>query len=423
MENRTNNSMPAPAKSSTGMDENAAVKQNKVIKRYILMSDLKQSRMKGGFMKNCSKFCLLTVLIVITSMLLTACCTDNTGKGERKAKSGNAEQVPGAVSKLELDRYNAVSSTLSAKEGGFAGLTLPDNSKVRVMFPPESVEKDVPFSISPVISLPVEDDLTISRGFDIEFQETGSSWGFLFPAVIQFVFDRALPEGASIVKYSNDGKDYLPVRSTITSRDGMTYLTAGVTGFSAYGVRGLTSAEIEAQADRLEEKGFDWVIQIDDKKEGVVSPDGTQCTMIFKMNVVNSGDFFMDDFIGEASFLSVGAKEVGALIPAVGAIEVKDANVEFSLVAPLDPPVKTEDGLTTIEPLVRRDWTSSGKFRFVMSMVGFMGIEMEPDDANQDALEVPYEVSIYGPRVVVTLRIPGFEEMNFRGKIIGHGKK
>ena len=374
-------------------------------------------------MKNCSKFCFLTVLIVITSILQTACHTDSTGREEREPESGNVEQISEAVSRLEIDRHNAVSSMLSVREGGFASLTLPDKSEARVMFSPESIEKDVSFNVSPVISLPLEDDAVISRGFDIEFQEAGNAAAFSFPAVIQFVFDRALPEGASIVKYSNEGKDYLPVRSTITSRDGLTYLTAGVTGFSAYGVRELTSAEIEALADQLEEKGFDWVIRIDDKKEGVVSPDGTQCTMIFRMSAVNSGDFFMDNFKGEASFLSVGAKEVGAVIPAAGAMEVKDSDVEFSLVAPLDPPIKTEDGLTTIEPLVKRDWTSSGKFRFVMSMVGFMGIEMEVDDADQDAFEVPYEVSIYGPQAVVTLRIPGFEEMDFRGSIIGHGKK
>jgi hypothetical protein len=128
--------------------------------------------------------------------------------------------------------------------------------------------------------------------------------------------------------------------------------------------------------------------------------------MTFNMQAVNTNGAFE----GRAMLESVGVKDVGADIPAVGKIAVV-SNVSFALIPEPEQPESTEDPLA---PLVNVDYRGKGTFHFIMTDVGFMALETEGDIGL--SIDIPFEVIVTGDDVSISFTFePTF--LSFRGKI------
>lgn len=155
-------------------------------------------------------------------------------------------------------------------------------------------------------------------------------------------------------------------------------------------------------------------IQINDEAEGIIAQDGTECIMIFEMNAVSENGIFK----GQAMLRSVGVKDTGGSIPATGAVELVSM-VEFTL-DPTDsdvpPTVNIADNEVALAPLVEADYRGKGTFRFILTDVGFMALEIDLED-DDIFLEVPFEIIVTGDEVGLGFDAPDGQFLSFQGKL------
>ena len=156
------------------------------------------------------------------------------------------------------------------------------------------------------------------------------------------------------------------------------------------------------------------MIEINDKVEGIIAQDGTECIMIFDMNSVSENGIFK----GQAMLRSVGMKDTGGSIPATGTVELVSM-VEFTL-DPTDsevlPTVIIGDNKVALAPIVEADYRGKGTFRFIMTDVGFMALEIDLED-DDIFLEVPFEISVTGDKVGLGFSAPDGQYLSFQGKL------
>lgn len=155
-------------------------------------------------------------------------------------------------------------------------------------------------------------------------------------------------------------------------------------------------------------------IEINDKIEDFIAQDGTKCVMIFEMQSVTENGVFK----GQAMLQSVGVKDAGSVLPAVGMVGLV-SEVEFTLdpAASEEPPtVEVGDDEFTLAPLVDVDYRGRGTFRFILTDVGFMALEIEVEDKDI-LLEVPFEVVVTGDNVGIGFSAPDGQFLSFQGKL------
>ncbi len=155
-------------------------------------------------------------------------------------------------------------------------------------------------------------------------------------------------------------------------------------------------------------------IEISDKVEGIIAQDGTECIMIFEMISASENGIFK----GQAMLRSVGVKDIGGSIPATGTVELVSM-VEFTLDSTdsEEPPTVNIGGNeVTLAPLVEADYRGKGTFRFIMTDVGFMALEIDLDD-DDIFLEVPFEITVTGDKVGLGFSAPDGQFLSFQGKL------
>ncbi len=154
-------------------------------------------------------------------------------------------------------------------------------------------------------------------------------------------------------------------------------------------------------------------VEINDKVEGIIAQDGTECIMIFEMNSVSENGIFK----GQAMLRSVGMKDTGGSIPATGTVELVSM-VEFTL-DPTDsevlPTVIIGDNKVALAPIVEADYRGKGTFRFIMTDVGFMALEIDLED-DDIFHEVPFEIIVTGGKVSLGFSAPDGQYLSFQGQ-------
>jgi hypothetical protein len=164
----------------------------------------------------------------------------------------------------------------------------------------------------------------------------------------------------------------------------------------------------EAAAIGLE----DAMIEFDDKIENMTAVDGTKNNLFFTMKADHKDGVFT----GQAMLAAAGVKDVGGDIPATAGMQYV-AKVEFSL-QPVENNKTATVGDMDIAPLVKKDWSGSGNFHFILTDVGFMALEAEVDEEDALTVDVPFEISVFGSEVAVSFEMPDSEPLRFKGKII-----
>ena len=156
-------------------------------------------------------------------------------------------------------------------------------------------------------------------------------------------------------------------------------------------------------------------IEINDKEEDIIAQDGTNCTMIFEMQAVSSNGVFE----GQAMLQSIGVKDAGSSIPAVGMVGLV-SKVVFTLEPHADEeqPAGTEgdDGLI-LAPLVDVDYEGKGTFEFILTDVGFMALEIDVTDEDI-FIEIPFEITVSGDTVGIGFNVPDGQFITFQGKLL-----
>lgn len=152
-------------------------------------------------------------------------------------------------------------------------------------------------------------------------------------------------------------------------------------------------------------------IEINDKMENVVAQDGTNCTMTFEMQAESTNGVFK----GQAMLQSIGVKDEGGDIPAAGMLKLV-SKAEFTL-EPAASEEQSAGNEIDLASLVKVDYHGKGTFRFIMTDVGFMALEIETEE-NDMFLEIPFEVTVAGDNVGICFNAPDGQLLSFQGKLL-----
>lgn len=152
-------------------------------------------------------------------------------------------------------------------------------------------------------------------------------------------------------------------------------------------------------------------IEINDKVENVIAQDGTNCTMTFEMQAESTNGVFK----GQVMLQSIGVKDAGGSVPATGMLGLV-SKAEFTL-EPAAAEKQSADNEIDLAPLVKVDYRGKGTFRFIMTDVGFMALEMEVGE-NDMFLDVPFEVTVTGNNVGISFNSPDGQLLSFQGNLL-----
>lgn len=152
-------------------------------------------------------------------------------------------------------------------------------------------------------------------------------------------------------------------------------------------------------------------VEINDKMENVIAQDGTNCTMTFEMQAKSINGIFK----GQSMLQSIGVKNAGGSIPAAGMLALV-SKAEFTL-EPAASEEKSAGNGIDLAPLVKVDYRGKGIFRFIMTDVGFMALEMELKEDDM-FLDVPFEVTVTGDKIGISFNAPDGQLLSFQGRLL-----
>lgn len=201
--------------------------------------------------------------------------------------------------------------------------------------------------------------------------------------------------------------------ATISSDGTVTAVAKGETTATAKR-EGPTGVQVNCHITVEEQKTLDTdgaKIEVNDKVENVIAQDGTNCTMTFEMQAESTNGVFE----GQAMLQSIGVKNAGGSVPAAGMLELV-SKVEFTL-EPAAAEKQYADNEIDLAPLVKVDYRGKGTFRFIMTDVGFMALEMEVEE-NDMFLDVPFEVTVTGNNVGISFNAPDGQLLSFQGNLL-----
>lgn len=325
--------------------------------------------------------------------------------------------------------------SLKSAPGGAVRLDLGDGSRVKIIFPQDSLQSDTTLSVAPRYA---EGDDILSGGFSLT--EAGSNQGpaLKYPAIIMLYADKDMGQDVSIVRYQTDGS-YEVIPTTVTVSNGQTALMAQVDHFSDYGAQKITPAERESALHNQQLQDFNWVIYVNDSEDVDLPPMKRKVFLDFK--AVNTSGYVFGEYKGYAHAKTTNDMEaMGGKIDAD--FSVKDENVAFTLdpyiqLAPLVPEGEedlplaplVEDGdedlpLAKLEPAQEPDFAANG----VLNMRGGgSGTVTAGGYSVSRGLEATqstdsFYLVVVGPMVRLTVNVAGTPTMYFDGYIRGEGR-
>ncbi len=327
--------------------------------------------------------------------------------------------------------------SLKSASGGTAQLNLGDGSRVKIVFPQDSLQSDATLSIAPRYA---EGDDILSGGFSLT--ESGADQGpaLKYPAIIFFYADKDMGQDVSIVRYQADGS-YEVIPTTVTVANGQTALMAQVDHFSEYGAKKITPAEKESARDQ-EIPDFNWVIYVQDSAD--VNMGAMKRKIMLDFKAVNTSGYVHGIYQGYARAKTTNDMEaMGGKLDAD--FEISDESVSFALepyekLAPLVPqeepaemdpalaPLVPPDEDDLLAPLVPEgegpDMSASGTLNMKGAGSGTIQIGAYGGSRSlkaQDSSD-PFELTVIGSQVRLSVNITGIGTVYFDGYIRGEGR-
>ncbi len=325
--------------------------------------------------------------------------------------------------------------SIQADAGGTVPMDLGDGSRVKIIFPQDSLQSDATLSVAP--RLAQGDDL-LSGGFSLTEADSDQGPALKYPAIIMLYADKDFGQDVSIVRYQADGS-YEVIPTKVTVSNGQTALMAQVDHFSDYGAKKITPAEREAAERNQQPQDFNWVIYVNDSEDVDLPPMKRKVFLDFK--AVNTSGYVFGEYKGYAHAKTTNDMEaMGGRIDAD--FSVNDENVAFTLdpyiqLAPLVPEGEedlplaplVEDGdedlpLAKLEPAQEPDFAANG----VLNMRGGgSGTVTAGGYSVSRGLEATqstdsFYLVVVGPMVRLTVNVAGTPTMYFDGYIRGEGK-
>lgn len=357
---------------------------------------------------------------------------------------GCGQSHQGGEGPSEVESNKIIEYQVSASEGEIISVPCGDNARIDISLPAGAMSGSTTLELAPLQSKP--DKGWIAAGFHLN--EEGEN-GVLLQSLasISYVTSDELPENASIVKYSDDGKSYKPIPSQRYETADAFGLIAFVESFSAYGVKAVTDAELEEMSDEMEEKGFNWVLEVDDmagfteQYSGEIS-GSTSYEAYLDMVLVNSespSPFVMNGpYSGYATMQSKATLTVDGTPFGFSLVEAKDDTASFTLYPVFEQYLpEPGSGLPPLSGLVPIRYEGEG--------VLYMRNAKDIGTGGQDGLNVldlarqmeaqygigsppiqdehiPFTVVTEGPMAYLRLQVSNGASLTMVGSIVGYSK-
>lgn len=327
--------------------------------------------------------------------------------------------------------------SIQADAGGTVPMDLGDGSRVKIIFPQDSLQSDAILSVAPRLA---EGDDLLSGGFSLT--ESGSNQGpaLKYPAIIMLYANKDLGQDVSIVRYQADGS-YEVIPTKVTVSNGQTALMAQVDHFSDYGAKKITPAEREAAERNQQPQDFNWVIYVNGSED--VDSGAMKRKIMLDFKAVNSSGYVHGAYQGYARAKTTNDMEaMGGKLDAD--FQISDEAVSFTLepyeklaplvpqeepaeldpaLAPLVPPSE-DDLLAPLEPEQMPDLMGQGTLHMTGAGSGTVqiGAYGGSRSINAEASNDPFTVVVTGPLVRLTVEITGVGTTYFDGYIRGEGR-
>ncbi|MGI6124307.1 MAG: FG-GAP repeat domain-containing protein [Acetivibrionales bacterium] len=329
---------------------------------------------------------------------------------------------------LQLDESRKQECKVSSGKGQTITMPCGDNARLEISFVEGSVSEDTVFEITPI-----KTGKDGYPGFHLNQKGSNKDVQVDYPVSICYMTTSEVAEDLRIVKFNENGDDYIIVPTYRVEAGESKGLIAFVNSFSAYGVKKVTKSDIEHAADWHELYGFDWEMNVDDQYK-MIGPDGTELFLGCNICMVNKSapsSFTMQgQYTGEA-ILGIGAVQFntgtfveGMELPLAVTLFWSDRNANLELL----PIFEKEEEADPLKPisLKHRDYVGKGILNLTLDNLEFMGKDHEKGDPGMvDDEPEPYPVSVVtrGPIAYVIFEYPEIGPFKFKGSIVGHGKK
>ncbi len=140
-----------------------------------------------------------------------------------------------------LDTAHAVSGVIEPTKSHSLGTA---DGRAGVMFLPGSVAVATHVELVPIARPPLDPARALAPGFVVRKKgDTAQHLALAGSALVRFRLPGPAPARAGVVRYSDDGKGFTPIRSQVQSDGTITLVQAELTGFSGVGLYQLTPEE------------------------------------------------------------------------------------------------------------------------------------------------------------------------------------
>lgn len=348
-------------------------------------------------------------LVVVAALLLAFVLLGGCGSGGGSS-AGGEKQAEKAASVFALDKAGTKDVKVGAKGAG-AVVASGDGKAaiwVRGGSAPEGTWKVTPIEKAPegVTGVLVPGVYVDTAGAE----PSGTcSVGFLIPG--------ALPAGATVVKYSDDGKSYKAVPSVVVTASGSPIVVAQVDGFSAYGL-GDGAGTGGDSGNQASPKQVDWTIKV----IGTENQEAEGWKFTYDLDFFASGGGVGQGgtYKGHGTIVMVGKydKTMAGIIKGLGDIKAtaRDDNLTFTIVdAPLTDLLTGTTDVNTEDGVLRGSGIFHGKTEgtLAISAKGPNVSGKVDKDASGDS-PLPFTIEIAGEDVKVEIENMGI----FGGKIL-----
>jgi hypothetical protein len=350
---------------------------------------------------------LVLSLLLLAAGLLAALCLAGCGS------VGGGTATDKAASVFELDSTKAIDVKVGAKGAG--GVVGSGTGKAAIWVH-GGAAPDGNWKLTPIAKAPAGVKGILVPGMYVDTagaEPSGTcSIGFLYPA--------DLPEGATVVKYADDGKSWTAVPSVIVTASASRIVVAEVDGFSAYGLGdGGAGAGAGAGTDNGSGSGpqVDWTMKVIGSE--TQEAEGWKFTYDLDFFASGGGVGQGGTYKGHGTIVMVGAydKTFGGIIKGLGDIKAtaRDDSLTFTVVdAPLAD-LLTGNDVNSDDGVLR----GSGIFRgrtegtFAISATGPNVAGKYDDTANGDS-PIPFKIEFAGEDAKVEIDKMGI----FGGKVL-----
>ncbi|HET6352033.1 MAG TPA: hypothetical protein VFG89_07890 [Coriobacteriia bacterium] len=395
----------------------------------------------------------LGFVLIIALVALCGCSGGGGSSAGKPSEEGPPKQGDSAAtSAFELDSMAAITREVTAEGGGGVAIKPTKDSIVRVNFPAKSLAKDSPVVVTPLKKAPVEG--TLAAGCMVS-GPGGATLQMSGPAFVTYTVAGELPKDTAIIRYSEDGKSFEALPSTVETNGKATVVTAAVDHFSPFGL-GKGSRKNDGTSD------YNWVVHVNDT---YTFSDAMTQKLTVNLTATNTSGKLTGNYKGTATSTTSGsmtgakgsAKNVGS---AKGSIKFYMTSYIEDPLAPVtdesqpDPlasltgvdvpdkdklaPLEPEDpNLAPLEPTAPKDdgppkppggsADLQGEGSITMGGQGTAtatakGVSKSAGHGSSDTLAVTVFVS--GPQVYLYCSFPDdLGRATFKGYLLGEGKK